>query len=182
MRSQRTHHRRPAAFRRLLASVLVASASASCVSAQSTAAFDPFRPLSGEATCEIVASPSREPVSSKRVFSFAEGEEMRDQRLIEVGYDSLGRPLWAAVHADEFLGTGSPDGASTRGWRVIPHGYSIRFDRASGGEGLHIPGIVPGDPTVPAGRGRSMNAEELRRARHLFELLWRRGCGRVLGT
>lgn len=161
---------------------LVVSLSAGCAVAQGTAAFDPFRIPSRGATCEVVAPSLGDPVPSHRVFSFAEGEELRDQRLIEVGYDSLGVPLWATVQADEFVGVGTSDGTSARGWRVIPHAYSIRFDHGPFGEGLHVPGLVmPDSGGLIAGHGRPMSAEQLKKARRLLEALWLHGCGGILG-
>lgn len=149
--------------------------------AQNLDSFEPFRVPGREAACEV-GSPLREhPLPSHTVLSLSEGEEMRDQRLIDAGYDSSGVPLWLTVQADELLGSGTGDAQSQRGWRVIPHAYFIRFGPGRAAEGFHVPGLVlPNSGPAVSARRKVMSAEAITNARQLVDALWRRRCAETL--
>ena len=107
---------------------------------------------------------------------------MYDLRFIEVGYDTAGAPLWATIRVDEIMAADSAGGMSPRSWQVVPHAYSVRFDRGVAGEGVHVPGLIMIRGRVEAaGRGRVMSAEDLGKVRRLAELLRLRRCDEISG-
>lgn len=164
-----------------LAFLFFASLSSSAA-AQSTDRFDPFGSPGIRADCEVVAPMGDDPPGTSTILSYLEGREMYDGKLIELGYDSAGVPLWAVIRADELVATEGDAGGRPRTWRVIPHAYSISFSRGLSGEGFHVPGLVKVQRRVLAsGRGRALSAEAIGRARRLAESMWIRRCASSAG-
>lgn len=155
----------------------------SSVTAQATDRFDPFSSPGISADCDVVAPTADDPPGTTTILSYLEGREMYDGKLIELGYDSAGVPLWAVIRADELVATeGDAGGGRPRTWRVTPHAYSISFRRGVSGEGFHIPGLVKDQRRVIAsGRGRPLSDEAIGRARRLAESMWIRRCSSSAG-
>src|SRR5688572_14344608 len=119
-----------------LLAYLVFACASTPPAAQGREKFDPFSPPDVRADCEIVTPTAEDPPGTRTILSYLQGREMYDAKLIEVGYDSAGVPLWAIVRADELMAAeGDAGEGRPRSWRVIPHAYYMRFGRGLSGEG-----------------------------------------------
>lgn len=158
-----------------LAGICVTSL-ASCVAAQSTTSVDLLVLPSGESRCEFEPLTARDSANNiALLYHFTDGIAMRNDRDIEMAYDSTGAPLRVALLATELTSTGAKmrpimvwfgaaAGDSSRGVRFAP--------------GVDRVAVVPGSPgLVPEGWER-LSYSDLERVRALVTWLRDNRCRR----
>lgn len=163
--------------RLLVAAVALATVGTGEAAAQTSQPFDAFRLPGSGLECNVRAPSTDDPHPSSFLLEFSEGEELIDERLIDVGYDSTGAPLWLMMLADESLGSGTGDGKEEAGWRVMMHGYFVRFGPGASVAGFHKPGLRTRDPRPAVAGGTALSPEAIARARSLASWLWHNRCG-----
>jgi len=141
--------------------------------------FTPFRPPSGKIECEFRVGKSTDPLATAFVLSYTDGEQLVNQRLIDIGYGQNGNPQWISVTADESDVKPGPI-QKARQWSVLTHGFFIAFNAPDAAWGVHVLGVRPDEPrSSMLRRGKPVSSAVTNDARSLSIWFWASRCGRI---